>query len=64
MEAHNSKTRLGTSEVPLVVKFADAKRKDPTSHHVSSPLTLSKHKTAAIPHMLGFAQASCSACEV
>ena len=28
MEAHNGKTRLGTSEVPLVVKFADAKRKD------------------------------------
>lgn len=34
MEAHNSKTRLGTSEVPLVVKFADAKRKDPAPHHV------------------------------
>ncbi|CAK0784107.1 hypothetical protein CVIRNUC_007310 [Coccomyxa viridis] len=34
MEAHNSKTRLGTSEVPLVVKFADAKRKDPTPHHM------------------------------
>ncbi|KAK9821938.1 hypothetical protein WJX81_005523 [Elliptochloris bilobata] len=28
MEAHNGKTRMGTSEVPLVVKFADAKRKD------------------------------------
>ena len=39
MEAHNSKTRLGTSEVPLVVKFADAKRKDPTPHHVSPPFT-------------------------
>ncbi len=35
MEAHNSKTRLGTSEVPLVVKFADAKRKEPSPHHVS-----------------------------
>ena len=35
MEAHNSKTRLGTSEVPLVVKFADAKRKEPAPHHVS-----------------------------
>ena len=34
MEAHNSKTRLGTSEVPLVVKFADAKRKEPSPHHV------------------------------
>ena len=40
MEAHNSKTRLGTSEVPLVVKFADAKRKDPTPHHVRPPFTL------------------------
>ena len=39
MEAHNSKTRLGTSEVPLVVKFADAKRKEPSPHHVS-PLSL------------------------
>ena len=28
MEAHNGKTRLGSSEVPLVVKFADAKRRD------------------------------------
>ena len=28
MEAHNGKTRMGNSEVPLVVKFADAKRKD------------------------------------
>lgn len=28
MEGHNGKTRLGNSEVPLVVKFADAKRKD------------------------------------
>lgn len=28
LEAHNGKTRLGTSEVPLVVKFADAKRRD------------------------------------
>ena len=40
MEAHNSKTRLGTSEVPLVVKFADAKRKDPPPHHVRPPFTL------------------------
>ena len=40
MEAHNSKTRLGTSEVPLVVKFADAKRKDPTPHHVRPPFIL------------------------
>ena len=39
MEAHNSKTRLGTSEVPLVVKFADAKRKEPSPHHVS-PLAI------------------------
>lgn len=28
MEAHNGKTRLGSSEVPLVVKFADAKRRE------------------------------------
>lgn len=28
MEAHNGKTRLGSSDVPLVVKFADAKRRD------------------------------------
>ena len=41
MEAHNSKTRLGTSEVPLVVKFADAKRKEPPPHHVSPLATLS-----------------------
>jgi hypothetical protein len=41
MEAHNSKTRLGTSEVPLVVKFADAKRKEPPPHHVSLLATLS-----------------------
>lgn len=40
MEAHNSKTRLGTSEVPLVVKFADAKRKEPSPHHVSPLATL------------------------
>ena len=29
IENHNGKTRLGNSEVPLVVKFADAKRKQP-----------------------------------
>ena len=34
MEAHNGKTRLGNSEVPLVVKFADAKRKDVVSNQV------------------------------
>lgn len=28
MEAHNGKSRLGSSEVPMVVKFADAKRRD------------------------------------
>lgn len=28
IDAHNANTRLGTSEVPLVVKFADAKRRD------------------------------------
>jgi hypothetical protein len=39
MEAHNGKTRLGNSEVPLVVKFADAKRKEP-SQQVSKLLTM------------------------
>lgn len=34
MEAHNGKTRLGNSEVPLVVKFADAKRKDAVANQV------------------------------
>ncbi len=34
MEAHNGKTRLGNSEVPLVVKFADAKRKDAVAGQV------------------------------
>ncbi len=34
MEAHNGKTRLGNSEVPLVVKFADAKRKDVVANQV------------------------------
>ena len=28
MEAHNGKTRMHSSDVPLVVKFADAKRKE------------------------------------
>lgn len=36
MEAHNGKTRLGNSEVPLVVKFADAKRKDAVANQVST----------------------------
>ena len=36
LEAHNGKTKLGASEVPLVVKFADAKRKDVTMSHMSS----------------------------
>ncbi|BDA45123.1 probable CUGBP Elav-like family member 2 [Coccomyxa sp. Obi] len=34
MEAHNGKTRLGNSEVPLVVKFADAKRKDAVANQM------------------------------
>ena len=34
LEAHNGKTRLGGSEVPLVVKFADAKRKDQAMQHL------------------------------
>ena len=51
MEAHNSKTRLGTSEVPLVVKFADAKRKDPTPHHVSPPLHIDRAQDSIhFPH--------------
>ena len=53
MEAHNSKTRLGTSEVPLVVKFADAKRKEPSPHHVSSPLLPTPiHTSLACHHEL------------
>ena len=28
IEAHNGKTRLPGSDVPMVVKFADAKRRD------------------------------------
>ena len=28
IDAHNANTRLGGAEVPLVVKFADAKRRD------------------------------------
>ena len=65
MEAHNSKTRLGTSEVPLVVKFADAKRKDPTPHHVSSPLHIERAQGSilAFSHLVSFAQAPHCACE-
>ena len=56
MEAHNSKTRLGTSEVPLVVKFADAKRKDPTPHHVRPPFTLiGAHSSADLSHVVSVA---------
>ena len=56
MEAHNSKTRLGTSEVPLVVKFADAKRKDPTPHHVRPPFTLMGAQSCAdLSHVVSVA---------
>ena len=34
LEAHNGKTRLAGSEVPLVVKFAYAKRKDQALQHL------------------------------
>lgn len=42
MEAHNCKTRLGNSEVPLVVKFADAKRRE------QQPLQGLSYKRASI----------------
>lgn len=34
MEAHNGKTRMPSSEVPLVVKFADAKRREQPLHAI------------------------------
>ena len=38
MEAHNGVTRLPGSEMPLVVKFADAKRPEPGyPPHAGSP---------------------------
>ena len=37
MDAHNGKTRMGSSEVPLVVKFADAKRKEAPAYQMGLP---------------------------
>jgi hypothetical protein len=37
MEAHNGVTRLPGSEMPLVVKFADAKRPEPGYAQGGSP---------------------------